>query len=88
VAWLATLTCWGVGVLFVAAGMLTAVFGEPADQHHNLLHLATGLVAVVAGVSRDRSAARRFCVAFGAGYLAFGSLGYLLVTHRPTTCGT
>ena len=44
------LTCWVVGVLFVAAGALTAVFGEPADQHHNLLHLATGLVALVAGV--------------------------------------
>jgi hypothetical protein len=78
VAWLATLTCWVVGVLFVVAGALTAVFGEPADQYHNLLHLATGLVALVAGVSRDRSAARTFCVVFGAGYLAFGALGYLL----------
>ena len=77
-AWLATLTCRVVGVLFVAAGVLTAVFGEPEDQHHNLLHLATGLVALVAGVSRDRSAARTFCVAFGASYLAFGALGYLL----------
>ncbi len=77
-AWLATLTCRVVGVLFVAAGVLTAVFGEPADQHHNLLHLATGLVALVAGVSGDRSAARTFCVAFGASYLAFGALGYLL----------
>ena len=64
-AWLATLTCRVVGVLFVAAGVLTAVFGEPEDQHHNLLHLATGLVALVAGVSRDRSAARTFCVALG-----------------------
>lgn len=75
---LATLTCWVVGALFVVTGVLTAVFGEPADQHHNLLHLATGLVALVSGVSRDRLAARTFCVAFGSGYLAFGALGYLL----------
>ena len=76
--WLATVTCRVVGVLFVAAGALSAVFGEPADQHHNLMHLATGLVALVAGVSRVRSAARMFCVVVGAGNLAFGALGYLL----------
>ena len=75
---LATLTCWVVGVLLVVAGVLTAVFGEPGDQHHNLVHLATGLVALVAGVSRDRSAARTFCVVSGAGYLTFGGIGFLL----------
>jgi len=75
---LATWTCWVLGVLFVVAGVMTVVFGEPGDQHHNLLHLATGLVAVIAAVSRDRVTARIFCVVFGAGYLAFGVLGYLL----------
>lgn len=75
---LATWACWVLGVLFVVAGVLTVVFGEPGDQHHNLLHLATGLVAVIAGVSRERVTARIFCVVFGAGYLGFGALGYLL----------
>lgn len=75
---LAAPTCWVLGALFVVAGAMTVAFGEPGDQHHNLLHLATGMVALVAGVSRDRSVARTFCVAFGAGYLAFGALGYFL----------
>jgi hypothetical protein len=75
---LATWTCWVLGVLFVVAGVMTVVFGEAGDQHHNLLHLATGLVAVIAAVSRDRVTVRIFCFVFGAGYLTFGALGYLL----------
>jgi hypothetical protein len=75
---LARLTCWVLGALFVVAGVMTVAFGEPGDQHHNLLHLATGLVAVIAGVSRDRFTARIFCIVVGAGYLAFGALGYIL----------
>jgi hypothetical protein len=38
-----------------------------------MLNLATGLIALVAAVSRDRWAPRIFCVAFGTGYLAFGT---------------
>ena len=74
---LARLTCWVLGAL-VVAGVMTVAFGEPVDQHHNLLHLATGLVAVIAGVARDRFTARIFCIVVGAGYLAFGALGYIL----------
>ena len=33
---------------------------------------------MIVGVSRHRLAARIFCVVFGAGYLAFGALGFLL----------
>jgi hypothetical protein len=73
---LARLTCWVLGALFVVAGVMTVAFGEPGDQHHNLLHLTTGLVAVIAGTSRDSFTARIFCIVFGAGYLA--SLGYIL----------
>jgi uncharacterized membrane protein HdeD (DUF308 family) len=73
---LARLTYWVLGALFVVAGVMTVAFGEPGDQHHNLLHLTTGLVAVIAGTSRDSFTARIFCIVFGAGYLA--SLGYIL----------
>jgi hypothetical protein len=40
VARLATVTWWVVGLLFVVAGVLT--FGEPANQHHNLVHVDVG----------------------------------------------
>jgi hypothetical protein len=73
---LARLTYWVLGALFVVAGVMTVAFGEPGDQHHNLLHLTTGLVAVIAGTSRDSFTARIFRIVFGAGYLA--SLGYIL----------
>lgn len=72
---LATVTCWVLGALFTVAGLSTVAFGDAENQHHNLLHLATGLVAVVVGLSRDRSAARAFCLTFGAGYVGFGALG-------------
>ena len=66
---LARLTYWVLGALFVVAGVMTVAFGEPGDQHHILLHLTTGLVAVIAGTSRDSFTARIFCIVFGAGYL-------------------
>jgi hypothetical protein len=78
---LATITCRALGILFVAIGLATFVFGEQTDRYHNVMHFVTGLIALVAGFAGSRSAARIFCLAFGVGYLALGSLGF--VAGRP-----
>jgi len=74
----ARLACRIVGVLFVAAGLVTAVLGDEADRYHNLLHLGTGLVALWIGFGRPVETARMFCRIFGVAYLALGVLGLLL----------
>ena len=78
---LALVTSRVVGVLFVGAGLMFFVVGEPEDAYHNALHLATGVVALVVGLRGSRIGARQFCVWAGAAYLAFGLTG--LVAGDP-----
>jgi hypothetical protein len=55
--------------------------GRIDDLPHTVLHLGSGLVAVWASAPRrDRTATRRFAVAFGSLYLLLGFLG---VAHAP-----
>lgn len=74
---LATVTCRVLGVLFVVAGVATFLFGEEEIFYHNLLHLLTGLAALVVGFGGGPAAARIFCLGFGIGYLTFGALGFV-----------
>jgi len=70
--------CRILGVIFVAMGLVAFAFGDTADTYHNLLHFVSGLVALYFGFAGSKVAAKRFCVIFGTGYLAFGALGLLL----------
>jgi hypothetical protein len=75
---MATITSKVIGVLYVVFGAAGFVLGDEADLYHNLLHLATGFVGVYVGFFGSPAWARRFCLAFGAGYLALGILGFVL----------
>ena len=75
---MARITSRVVGILYVVFGAAGFVLGDEADRYHNVLHLATGIVGVYVGFVGSLAAARGFCVAFGAGYLAFGILGFVL----------
>ena len=71
------------GVIFVALGIVVLVRGGPVDQCHNLLHIATGLIALYVGFVGSLAVARRFCLGFGAFYLALGALGLILGDPSP-----
>jgi hypothetical protein len=73
---MAKIVCKILGVLFVVIGLAVFAFGEDADWYHNLLHFVTGIVALYFGFASSRSAAKAFCLASGAAYLAFGLLGF------------
>ena len=45
---------------------------------HNAVHLVTGIIALYFGFAASMSAARGFCLVFGAVYLLLGVCGYLL----------
>jgi uncharacterized protein DUF4383 len=70
--------CRVLGAVFVLLGLAVIVGGRPVDPYHNLLHLATGAAALYVGFARSLSAAQRFCLGFGACYLALGALGFAL----------
>jgi hypothetical protein len=75
---MATITSIVIGVLYVLLGAAGFVLGDDADLYHNLLHFATGVVGVYVGFFGSTASTRRYFLAFGAGYLALGSLGFAL----------
>ena len=73
--------CKVLGVAFVLIGAVVVLRGAPVDPYHNLLHVATGFVALAFGFAGSASAARGFCSGFGLFYFAFGLVG--LVAGDP-----
>ncbi len=73
--------CQTLGVLFFVIGLGAFVLGEDADWYHNLLHFVTGFIALYFGFAGSLSAAKGFCLVFGVGYLAFGTIG--MATGNP-----
>lgn len=67
-----------IGVLYVLYGLAGLRLGDEADLYLNVLYLVTGIVGVYVGFVGSLAAARGFCLAFGAGYLAFGVLGFAM----------
>jgi len=67
--------CRILGTIFIAIGMVAIVRGSPENLYHNLLHIATGIVALYLGFANWSSGAKSFCLAFGAFYLGLGALG-------------
>lgn len=74
------LVCKVIGALYTLTGLAGLAFGDAQDWYHNLLHLVTGSIALYFGFAASRSSARRFCLVFGAGYVALGVLGFALAT--------
>jgi len=72
---MAKLVCKIFGVLFIAIGLLVMIRRADVDMYHNFLHLGTGIIAAWLGFAGSRSAAKNFCLAFGAFYLLFGLSG-------------
>lgn len=75
---MATWVCRILGAILVGIGLLVIVRGGQVDPYHNLLHVATGAIALYVGFLGPSSGARAFCLGFGAAYLAFGALGLVL----------
>lgn len=66
-----------VGVLgFAAPSML----GMHLSAAHNVVHVVTGAASLYLGLKGSPSAAKTFCVAFGAVYLLLGVAGFVAGT--------
>ena len=78
---MARMICRIFGVAFVLAGLggfaMPHLLGFHLTTIHNLVHLATGAVALYLGFAGSAGAVRTFCVVFGAVYLALGVLGFV-----------
>jgi hypothetical protein len=80
---------WVMGIALVATGVLGFI-NDPVlglfevDTIHNLVHLLSGIVAIIAVVSGE-SYARLFLIVFGLVYAAVAVVGFVQV---PTGTGT
>jgi hypothetical protein len=59
-------------------GIIVVLRNAPVNKYHNALHMVTGVVALAVAFLGSRSAARTFCVGFGAFYTLFSVMGFVL----------
>ncbi|HEY0406919.1 MAG TPA: DUF4383 domain-containing protein [Pyrinomonadaceae bacterium] len=80
--------CKLLGVVFLLVGLCGFVapglMGTHLSVLHNVVHLASGAIALYLGFSGTLAAARTFCLAFGAVYLLLGILGFVLGSAGTT----
>lgn len=73
--------CTILGIGFLLAGVAGFVAPGLLGMHltivHDVVHIATGLVALWLGLRGSLSAARTFCIVFGAVYLLLGVAGFV-----------
>lgn len=85
---MARTVCKILGVVFLLVGLCGFVapglMGTHLSTLHNIVHLASGAVALYLGFSGSLSACRLFCLAFGAVYLLLAILGFALGTSGTT----
>jgi hypothetical protein len=71
-----------LGAVFILVGLIGFVspgfLGTHLSLAHNLVHIISGALALYFGLAGTLSAARAFCLAFGAVYLLLGVAGFLL----------
>ncbi|HWT02930.1 MAG TPA: DUF4383 domain-containing protein [Pyrinomonadaceae bacterium] len=76
--------CKLLGVLFILVGLIgfakSDLLGAHLTTAHNLVHLISGAVALYFGFAASLSAARAFCLVFGAVYLLLGVVGFIMGT--------
>ena len=71
-----------VGIVgFIAPGLL----GMHLSAAHSVVHLLTGAVALYLGLKGSASAAKTFCVVFGAVYLLLGVAGFVAGSSSDPT---
>lgn len=79
---MAKTVCKILGVVFVLVGLIGFVKPDLLGAHlttaHNVVHLASGAIALYLGFAGTLSAAKAFCLVFGVVYLALGILGMAL----------
>lgn len=73
--------CKILGVVLLIVGLAGFVAPTMLGMHlspvHNIVHLLTAAIALYLGFAGTASAARTFCLAFGAIYLLLGILGFV-----------
>jgi hypothetical protein len=79
--------CKLLGVVFILVGIVGFVMSKDATGRdalgthlttaHNFVHIISGIVALYFGFSGSLSAARAFCLVFGAVYLLLGIVGFI-----------
>jgi hypothetical protein len=74
--------CKILGVIFLVVGLAgfaaPGLLGAHLSLLHNIVHIASGAIALYLGFAGTLSAARMFCIVFGAVYLLLGVLGFAL----------
>ena len=70
-----------LGVVFILVGLLGFAMPNLLGAHftaaHNVVHLVSGAAALYLGLKGSLSAARMFCLVFGAVYLLLGLVGFV-----------
>jgi hypothetical protein len=70
-----------LGIAFLLVGVLGFVMPTVLGMHlslaHNVVHLVTGAVSLWLGLKGTPSAAKTFCIVFGAVYLLLGVAGFV-----------
>ena len=95
---MARMLCKLFGVVFLLTGLagfaMPHLLGFHLTLIHNVIHLATGAVALYLGFAGSAGAVRTFCILFGAVYLALGVLGFVapgvlatVLGHPPVSAG-
>ena len=76
--------CTFLGVVFILVGLVGFakhdLLGAHLSAAHNVVHLVSGAIALYLGLKGSLSAAKMFCIIFGAVYLLLGICGFLLGT--------
>ena len=79
---MAKLVCKILGVVFVLVGaagfVMPGFLGTHLSLAHNAVHIISGLIALYFGFAGSASAARGFCLVFGAVYLLLGIVGFVM----------
>lgn len=73
--------CIVLGVFFIVAGLggivMPGLMGMHLSMTHNIVHLASGALALWVGFSDDSRKAYTFCIAFGSVYGLLGLAGFV-----------
>jgi hypothetical protein len=71
-------TILGIGFLLVGVlgFAMPGLLGAHLTLAHNIVHLVTGAVSLWLGLKGSVSAAKTFCIVFGAVYLLLGIAGF------------
>lgn len=81
---MAKIVCKIIGVALLLVGIvgffLENLLGLHLTLIHNIVHLATSLVALYFGFAGSTRAAHSFCQVFGVVYLLVGLLGFIAPT--------